>query len=140
MLHDIYFIVQKNQRNPALCPPSLISHVSPFESQRHFVCKVPRRSLVDTRSLLVLGSAKCSSAFVDARCVAILLNVDLLCFCRFESLSGKKQKSHLTDVIFFLREGHFQVGNIFERSIEGILGHWDRIEGKVERMQALMIK
>ena len=46
---------------------------------------LPRRLFVDTHKLLARGSVKCSSAFADARCAAILLNVDLLCFCWFES-------------------------------------------------------
>jgi hypothetical protein len=37
-----------------------------------------------------------------------------------------------------MREGQLLVGNIFERSIEGILANWEVVEMKVERMEALM--
>jgi hypothetical protein len=36
------------------------------------------------------------------------------------------------------QEGQLLVGNIFERSVEGILANWDSVGIKVERMKALM--
>ncbi|KKP90380.1 MAG: hypothetical protein US57_C0002G0001 [Candidatus Moranbacteria bacterium GW2011_GWC2_37_73] len=47
-------------------------------------------------------------AFIDARCVDILLNVDLLSFCRFESLLQYKTKNtedFLSPLYFFVYVG-----------------------------------
>jgi hypothetical protein len=48
----------------------------------------------------------------------------------------KQKNSPFLD--YFVREGQLLVGNIFERSIEGILAYWDSIGVKVERMKVLM--
>jgi hypothetical protein len=51
-----------------------------------------RRKFFAKNFLLALGAAKCSSAFVDARCVVFLLKVNLLCSHPFESLFIFKYK------------------------------------------------
>ena len=66
-----------------------------------YLSKVSRRSFVDTQELLVRGGVKCSSAFADARYAAILLNVGLLSFCRFESLIPQSAKNSHKWLFFY---------------------------------------
>ena len=94
----------------------------------------PCHSLAVARSFRVLGRAKCSSAFVDARYDFTLLNKILLCFCPFDSLTFiyKKIKSILMDAFYSFMHG------AMDTTRNNILENWDRIDVRLARAQALL--